>query len=128
MQKTLFVENTAVFLADTDAAAVLSDTGNKVHKPIMSKALQPTDPLYKLVLPFGGNQLKKTLQGLGTVSAGKQMSSTGKTSLYKIKKTPGNYVRGAIFGKSALPEAQKYYAKLDAQATAPKKKKFTFSL
>jgi hypothetical protein len=38
MQKTLFVENTAVFLASTDAASVLSNDGKKVHKPILSKA------------------------------------------------------------------------------------------
>jgi hypothetical protein len=37
MQETLFVENTAVFLAGTEAAAVLAQNGRKYHKPIVSK-------------------------------------------------------------------------------------------
>ncbi len=47
MQDTLFVENTALFLADTDAAAVLSDKGNKVHQPILSKARTGTYTPYQ---------------------------------------------------------------------------------
>jgi hypothetical protein len=37
MQKTLFVENTAVFLAGTEAQAALAQDGRKFHKPILSK-------------------------------------------------------------------------------------------
>ncbi len=37
LQKTLFVENTAVFLADTEASRVLAADGRKFHKPIISK-------------------------------------------------------------------------------------------
>lgn len=37
MQDTLFVENTAVFLADTEAGRVLAADGRKFHKPIISK-------------------------------------------------------------------------------------------
>ncbi len=38
LQNTLFVENTAVFLAGTDASSVLAKDGRKYHKPIMSHA------------------------------------------------------------------------------------------
>lgn len=38
MQKTFFVENTAVFLAGNDGAAALSADGRKYHKPIISHA------------------------------------------------------------------------------------------
>ena len=38
LQSTLFVENTAVFLAGTDASSVLATDGRKYHKPIMSHA------------------------------------------------------------------------------------------
>src|ERR1700744_4123609 len=38
MQNTLFVENTAVYLADTTGEGVLSDDGKIVHRPILSKA------------------------------------------------------------------------------------------
>lgn len=37
MQRTLFVENTAVFLAGQEASAVLAQDGRKFHKPIISK-------------------------------------------------------------------------------------------
>ena len=42
MQETLFVENTALFLADRDAERVLSHDGKKVHQPILSKAKAST--------------------------------------------------------------------------------------
>ena len=42
LQNTLFVENTAVFLAGTDAASVLAVDGRKYHKPIMSHAVTGT--------------------------------------------------------------------------------------
>ena len=38
LQNTLFVENTAVFLAGTEASSVLAVDGRKFHKPIMSHA------------------------------------------------------------------------------------------
>lgn len=43
LQKTLFVENTAVFLADTEAGRVLTQDGRKYHNPILS---HPTTGTY----------------------------------------------------------------------------------
>jgi hypothetical protein len=62
MQRTLFVENTAVFLADTDAAGVLSQDGKKVHKPIMSKALTGTYTPYADITFNRQSASKQTLQ------------------------------------------------------------------
>ena len=42
LQNTLFVENTAVFLAGTEASSVLASDGRKFHKPIMSHAVTGT--------------------------------------------------------------------------------------
>ena len=42
LQNTLFVENTAVFLAGTEASSVLAVDGRKFHKPIMSHAATGT--------------------------------------------------------------------------------------
>lgn len=42
MQKTLFVENTAVFLADYEPSRVLTTDGRKFHKPIISKPVTGT--------------------------------------------------------------------------------------
>ncbi len=62
MQKTLFVENTAVFLADTDAASVLSQDGKKVHKPIMSKARTGTYTPYSDITFKRQSATKQTLE------------------------------------------------------------------
>ena len=73
---------------------------------LVTKGLQ--DPLYKVLPPFGGQQVKRTIEGVGTVNKGYSESATGKVQ-YPIEKTPGKYVKSAIFGKSSLPEAQDYY-------------------
>jgi len=51
MQKTLFVENTAVFLADYEPSRVLTADGRKYHKPIISKPATGTYTPYQDVNP-----------------------------------------------------------------------------
>lgn len=75
---------------------------------IATKALQ--DPLYKILPPFGGNQIKKAIEGLKAVHKGKVTNSKGKTT-YRIKKSGSNFLKALLFGKYALPESQKYYNK-----------------
>lgn len=65
-------------------------------------------------------QIKKTTQGLYDYLHGEDKSNSGKTVNYKIHRTFSNLIKGALFGKSAFPEAQAYYKKLDNPA--PKKK------
>lgn len=62
MQKTLFVENTAVYLASTELASVLSDNGKKVHKPIMSKARSGTYTPYQDITYRQRTADKQTLE------------------------------------------------------------------
>lgn len=81
---------------------------------LSTKAL--TDPLFKIFPPFGGSQLKKTIQGVSAVSAGKSTNVSGDWQ-YKIAPTGANFLRASLFGKSGTPESQAYYAK----QTAPKK-------
>jgi hypothetical protein len=76
----------------------------------MLLARAATDPLFKLAPSFGGGQLKKTLQGLSSVGAGKVKSKSG-AFLYPIDQTPANYVRGTLFGRQGLPETGTYYNK-----------------
>ncbi len=57
---------------------------------------------------FGGNQLRKTLQGGIAVSRG-GVYSKGKLR-YPVDQTPMNYAKGVLFGRSALDESQAYYA------------------
>ena len=57
---------------------------------------------------YGGNQLRKTIQGGKAVVQG-GVYSNGKLR-YQVEQTPGNYVKGLLFGRSALGESQEYYA------------------
>ena len=57
---------------------------------------------------FGGNQLRKTIQGGKAVVQG-GVYSKGKLR-YQVDQTPMNYLKGFLFGRSALDESQAYYA------------------
>jgi len=68
-------------------------------------------PASMLLLPMGGNQIKKTIQGAGAYQAGAVYGndSQGNDKLkYLVDKTPANAVRGALFGRYAFPQAQEY--------------------
>lgn len=57
---------------------------------------------------YGGNQLRKTIQGGKAVVQG-GVYSNGKLR-YQVDQTPMNYFKGFLFGRSALGESQAYYA------------------
>ncbi len=80
-----------------------------------TKAL--SDPLFKILPPFGGGQLKKTVQGVSAVLKGKSTNVSGDWQ-YHINPSTSNLLKASLFGKSGTPEAQAYYAK----QVAPKKK------
>lgn len=67
------------------------------------------DPLYKIIPPFGGAQLKKTIEGVQTLAKGYE----GKENAvkYPVEKNTSNIIKGTVFGKSALPETREYYDK-----------------
>ena len=67
-----------------------------------------TKPLAFIAPPFGGLQMQKTLQGLGSFGKGYQENASGKIQ-YPVDQNVGNFFRGAVFGKSAFPEANQYY-------------------
>lgn len=73
---------------------------------LVTKGLE--DPLFKIAPPFGGQQLKRTIEGVGAVNKGYSESATGRIQ-YTIDKKPVNYLKGAVFGKSSLDEARSYY-------------------
>jgi len=58
----------------------------------------------------GGAQMKRSYEGFQAVNQGASKTASGNFQ-YKIDKTPMNYVRGTLFGKANLPEAQTYYDK-----------------
>lgn len=64
-----------------------------------------------------GSQIKRTFEGIRDVYKGAVRTDSG-TLKYKVDQTPINYVRGALFGPSNLPEAQEYWRKKDEKAEA----------
>lgn len=90
-----------------------SDVSGKKKADIALK--EGSKALYAVV-PFGLNQAKKTHQGIATVAKGGSYSINNKGEeqlqypVYNDStgETVRNYVQGALFGKSALPEAQKW--------------------
>ena len=67
-----------------------------------------TDPLFKLFPPFGGQQIKRTIQGVSDVNKGYSESRSGLVQ-YPIEKKPLSYIKAATIGKQSLSEAQAYF-------------------
>lgn len=79
-----------------------------------------TDP-YNL-LPFGGKQLKKSVEANMALNDKKVKSSADKF-LYKVKDTNMNRLKGTLFGKQGLSETNQYYNK-----ESKKKKGISFKI
>ncbi|MCI8760519.1 MAG: hypothetical protein HFJ34_05305 [Clostridia bacterium] len=95
----------------------------KKAKETIGKEL--SKPLYYILPPFGGGQMKKTIEGIETVKNGGSYGVDDKGE--KILKFPienksnTNYIKAGIFGKYALEEAKDYsdreYKSLNAKQT-----------
>lgn len=73
---------------------------------LLTKGVQ--DPFFKLLPPFGGQQLKRTIEGIKSVGQGYAGSASGKVQ-YPIEKNVRNFLQAGIFGKYSIPEAQDYF-------------------
>lgn len=69
-----------------------------------------------LLLPFGGSQFKKTIEGIGATRAGQVSNKKGETEV-NIPQSAGNFIRGGLFGKNAIPEVNQYYSNLGKKKT-----------
>jgi hypothetical protein len=76
-----------------------------------------TDPLFKFVLPFGGNQLKKATQGADALLRGgsytENVLTTGLTIeepklKFPVDANPADAARGVLFGPYATSQGQEY--------------------
>lgn len=70
------------------------------------------DPLYKLVPPFGGAQIKRTIDGVNAMLQGQVKDAGGKLS-FNVEQTPLNVVKAVLFGKNATQEAREFYDERD---------------
>jgi hypothetical protein len=69
-------------------------------------------PLYYLVLPFGGGQIKKTNEGLGMFSDDHPVAGSYTASgnlRFPVEDTFGNRVQAALFGQYASANARQYF-------------------
>ncbi len=73
---------------------------------LVAKGLQ--DFKYKVLPPFGGAQIKRTVDGLKSYSQGYKENSGGKVQ-YPIEKNLRNFIQGGVFGPSSIPEGRSYY-------------------
>lgn len=65
-------------------------------------------PLYYLLAPTGGGQVKKLVEGVGAYKQGASTTDAGNVR-YPIPQTGGNLVKTALFGQYSTPEAQTYF-------------------
>jgi hypothetical protein len=64
-------------------------------------------PLTHLALPYGGGQVRKTIEGLSAYNQGGDYASDGDEK-FAIEQSPANLARSALFGKWSTPESQEY--------------------
>lgn len=110
----------------TLAVADLSKIAD-LAKSVKDKGFASMDTLDKAATAggeflYGGNQLRKTIQGTMDVLRGGRYNN-GKLR-YQVDQTPWNYFKGAVFGRSSLDEAQDYYAEKSSDFSAKQTETF----
>jgi hypothetical protein len=80
-----------------------SDT-TRFGKGVFQEGL--ADPIYKLIPPFGGNQIKKVIEGNLAISNG--YLEIGKKRIY-VDDNLINRIMATTFGKYAIPEVREYF-------------------
>ena len=110
----LIKSGTGLATGEMDSKKALSNIGKEMSKP-----------LYYLLPPLGGGQIKKSVEGLSTVSKGGSYGvdkDGNKTLQFPVEDAnAGDYVKAGLFGKYALPLAKEYsergYKSLTAKQT-----------
>lgn len=73
--------------------------------PLFTRGL--SDPLYKVVTPYAGQQLKRTIEGVGTMAKG-YAEDAKKNVQFPVEQNAANWLRAPLFGKYSTTEGQKY--------------------
>lgn len=77
-------------------------------QPLLTRGFtSPQNFAYSLLSPFGGNQIKKTIEGATTLARG-GYEKDGKLR-YLVDKTPTNVAKSLLFGSSATNEGKNFY-------------------
>jgi hypothetical protein len=72
---------------------------------LATKAIQ--DPFYKIALPFGGGQLKKTVEGISSYDKG-YVGDEDRIK-FPVSKGASNAIKSTLFGQYSTPEATQYF-------------------
>lgn len=75
--------------------------------PLVMQSAQ--DPLYKILPPFGGGQLKKTVGGAKAIRNGDVVRADGKLMYEVDTNSPESIIKNLIFGKYSTDEAREYF-------------------
>jgi len=67
-----------------------------------------TKPLTYLLPPFGGGQVKKSVEGVTSYNQGYTTSPSGRIR-FVIPQNAGNRIKTTLFGPNSVQEAQKYF-------------------
>lgn len=73
---------------------------------LLTKGLQ--DPLFKIIPPFGGQQIKRTIEGIDTTLKGYSDSPTGRIR-FPVETDPLRNIQRAVFGEYSTPAARNYF-------------------
>lgn len=109
---------------------VISAIGNTARKAIKNQDYIGAGLEFatSFLTPYGGNQLKKSINGgVDFIQGGNYKNAPTKQlqnklfdsgaiygeKMYEIEKTPQNFMRGVLFGQSAFPESREYYESRD---------------
>ena len=92
------------------AGISLFEDGDK-KKALKTLGSELSKPVFYILPPFGGGQLKKTVEGVSTFIKGGNygVNAQGQETLkYPVEQTPGNFVKSALFGKWSTKGAVDY--------------------
>lgn len=93
-----------------------ADPGRFGTDPLVTKAIK--EPLYYGVLPFGGAQVKKTIEGIQGLVNGEVRNKQGDL-MFKLPATVRNILQAPTMGKYSTPEARQSFDEQEAHSLIP---------
>jgi hypothetical protein len=105
------ISNALPDIGETAKATIsLFEEGDK-KKALQTLGSELSKPVFYILPPFGGGQLKKTVEGISTFAKGGNygVNAQGQETLkYPVEQNLGNFVKSALFGKWSTKGAVDY--------------------
>lgn len=95
----------AIKMISDESEATRKTAANNLKKELLK-------PVFYLVPPFGGGQVKKTIEGLSMFDDSKKVSGSYTASgklRFPVENTATNKIQAALFGQYASKEAREYF-------------------